>query len=276
MNEVENVGAEFVQSLGQQPPTPDLKDTEEEAATESQTDKGTIEKEDDENEESEEGQKKEKVPFHKQDRWKEREEDWSKRFDAQKKESDERYAALEKKIETRKEIKEELTQDDVPDWYGGDIEQYRKFYGQQTKMMEEKAKEIAEKIIDGRLAETKKESEKETKAVADATDWFKSEVKRIESDETLNPGGETIDQEALLKIAQENDLIDSKMRWNWSAAYRIYASRQKTEEKTETKEDKVAEQKKKIAAITTKKDTKTDTTPSTVKNADYFKKNKPW
>lgn len=270
MNEVEtNVGQSFVQSLGEQPATPELEDTgEEETPADSQPDKEPVEKPD--NGTPAEGEGEKKKGFHEHPAWIEREQKWEQRMKDQEKTFNEKYATLESKIAERQEAHSELTDADVPDWFNGDLDTYKKYYAHQTKLMEDKATKIAEKLVEGKFKSMQEASEKQTKAVQEATDYFRSEVDRIEKDATLNPDGAKIDRQRLLEIAQEEDLIDSKGRWNWKAAFRVYKA---TETKTET--DPKQNLKKNIAAITTKKDSTGGASRKSIASSDTFK-NKGW
>ena len=108
----------------------------------------------------------------------------------------------------------------------------------------------------------------EQKAVDEATTYMQSELAAIESDTTLNPNGDKVDPNKLLKFTLDNDLVDSKGRWNYRAAFRLMNAG-KTETKTVNKD------RKDIAGATTSEG-KAETKASPVKTSADFKKDRPW
>lgn len=279
----DNAAQAFVQSL-EAPAQPDLGDKREETAPDSQTGKKPDETENGEEETTEEkpdgGEEKKPQPFHKHPEWIKREKTWEKRLEDSNRETTAKFEAkikeLESKISTRQEVHDELTDADIPEWFNGDLKQYKAYYNHQTGLMEKKAEAIANRILEARDKKAAESSEREQHEVREATEWLESEISRIESDEKLNPTGEPIDRAELFRIAQENDLIDSKRRWNYAAAYRIYASERKGDggELDENKKEQIA--KRNIAALTTKKDSKASGTQKAVATSDSLKKDSPW
>ena len=61
----------------------------------------------------------------------------------------------------------------------------------------------------------------EQKRISDATAYFNSQVEAIEADKALNPQGEKVDRNKLLKSALDFDLVDSQGRWNYKAAWQF-------------------------------------------------------
>lgn len=205
-----------------------------------------------------------KVPFHKHPRWTEREEEWTKRFNEQEARHQEDLKSIREEFgEARKENRENT---EIPSWFGGTQEQwaaYRKDRDQELKQAEERAIE--------RLSKARDEStQAETKAVEEATAYLNSEVAAIEADKALNPTGAKIDKEALLKVVLENELIDSKGRWNYRAGMKILSGQPKPAPKApDTRE------KKEIASATGGTD-RGETKPPQVATSETFKKERPW
>lgn len=208
--------------------------------------------------------KKEKeLPFHEHPRWKEREEQWNKRYNEQ----ESRYQTDIQKLreEFSQKRQDNADNDDIPKWFGGDKEQwdeYRKHEDTRLQQAEERA-----------YKRLKSENESQDKLVKEATDYMQTEVSAIQEDKTLNPSGEKIDkdiQNKLLKFVLDNDLVDSKGRWNWKAGWRLMQANSTTKAPN-TKE------KKTFAGATTSESkaeekTRTYTTSSDFKNPQ----NRPW
>ena len=72
---------------------------------------------------------------------------------------------------------------------------------------------------------------------------MQSEVQEIEVDKKLNPEGKKVDPNKLLRIVMDNDLVDSKGRWNYKAGWSLM---QGTAKKSTSKTDR-----KKIVGATT-------------------------
>lgn len=256
----------------------DSEETTEESQTETETTEGDeVELEEGAEEGADEGGKPKgepkKTPFHEHPRWKEREKDWNDKFDALKREMSEASAKeiqeLKAQIATRKEENAELTEADIPDWFNGDLETYKKFDAHQTSRMQKMVSAAAKAAEENAVNRIKGESERETKAVQEATAWLESEISRLQDDPNLNPSGEPINRAELFAIAQENDLIDSKGRWNYQAAMKILAREQRNDGEDGDKNKQTL--KKNIAAITTKKDSKGGGTQKRIASADSLK-----
>lgn len=250
----------------------------EETAEESQTETETDEVEEEEGKENADvGKDGKPIPFHKHPRWIERErqndEKMRKAIEEVKQATSSEIATLKAQIETRKEERKELTDEDIPEWFNGDLAMYKKYDESQTKRIQEAVKaaeEGAVKRIDGRATQ-------ETKAVEEATTYFRSQVTAIEADPELNPSGEPIDQKRLMEIARDNDLVDSHRRWNWKAAARILARETSNGDGGEEAEEqkKIKTQKKNIAAITSRRDSKGGATHKAIASSDSIGK-KGW
>lgn len=198
-----------------------------------------------------------KTPFHEHPRWKQREEEWNDRFNDQETRHQDDIRKLREEFGQQKKDNAENTE--IPSWFGGDQDQwnaYRADIDKQIKAAEERAIE--------RVTEANK---KESKAIEEATNYMKSEISAIEADKKLNPSGEKIDPNKLLKIVMDNDLIDSKGRWNYKAGYKLM---QQTSKPVKPNTDR-----KTIASATTS-ESKGEEKPKAFKTSKDFQVNKPW
>lgn len=147
--------------------------------------------------------------FAKHPRWKEREDDWTKRFNEQ----EVRHLSEIEKL--RQDITQKTSQDsrelNVPTWFGGDEQQWKEYQEYNKNLVAQ-----AEENVFNRISA---KTEEEQKKIKDATDYFMNQVTEIESDKIINPTGEKVDRNKLLKTALDFDLVDSKGRWNYKAAY---------------------------------------------------------
>lgn len=207
------------------------------------------------------------------ERWQEREEDWKNRFNDQERRHVEEVANLTKLVtELGAKISQgpkapDATVEEMPPWFGGDEDQWKHFsafIGQKIDKVKADARaEVIKEIM------TK--GSEEQKAIDEATKYMNNEIAKIESDKQLNPNGEKIDKNRLFKIAEEFELVDTKGRWNWKAAYQFYKNQQ-------TKKASGNIQDKKNFAGATISDKKSETKPSEFKTADDFSNpsNRPW
>jgi hypothetical protein len=190
-------------------------------------------------------------------RWKEREDNWKERFNKQ----EERHAkeiqdALQPLKEEIDEIKKPKRTDnpEIPNWFGGDEQQWKSFQ-QDREQIAKTAEENAVKRI-------KAEKDAEQKRIDDATAYFNEQADLLEQE-----AGEKIDRNKLLKTVLDLDLVDSKGRWNYKAAYGIMKSPEKISDKGERK--KLAD----ASASDNKSDTKP---PSYSTSADFKGSGRPW
>lgn len=199
-------------------------------------------------------------------RWQERENDWKERFNTQ----EERHA---KEInELRQEIQKMNSQnqgdegelsEDIPSWFGGDEKQWKEFK-QWNDSQFQKVQEKAVKTID-------EKTEAEKKAVEDATNYMNSEVDAIQNDKTLNPQGVKVDKNKLLKTVLDNELVDTKGRWNYRAGWRLMQSQ------AQSKNANTINNKKKIAGATTNDNKSEPTRPDFMTTEDFRNpSNRPW
>lgn len=225
---------------------------------------------------SAEGEKKENtqteekdIPFHEHPRWKKREEEWNERFNSQEtRHADDLKSIREEFAGARKDNAEQTK---IPAWFGGTQEQwnaYRSDRDAELKQIEDRAIERAEKNFETKAGAG-------DKAVKEATEFLNTEVAAIEADATLNPTGAKIDREKLLKVVLDNELIDSKGRWNYRAGFKILNGTPAAAPVIK-KPDEKTQEKKKIAASTTSGESGGEKKDDAIATSDTFKKNRPW
>lgn len=199
------------------------------------------------------------APIHQHPRWLERETEWNDKFSQQEQRHNEAIAALREEFGQAR--KDNADQTKPPAWFGGNQEAwdlYRKDRDAELAAAEERAYKRLQSV-----------QQEESKAVKEATAFMNSEITRIEGDKTLNPKGLKIDPNKLLKIVMDNDLVDSKQRWNYAAGFAIYQSQATQQTASNMGTGKVA------AAATTVADTG-ESKSTTFKTSADFKKSKPW
>lgn len=161
--------------------------------------------------------------FAKHPRWAERETDWKNRFNEQETRHTSELAKLRTEFEQKfaglapKANETNQTPAEVPPWFGGDEKQWAEF----QKWNEGLLSKVKTEARGEALKELTSKQENEQKAIKEATDYFNAEVTAIEADKTLNPKGEKVDRNKLLKTAQDFDLVTSDGKWNYKAAYRM-------------------------------------------------------
>ncbi len=193
-------------------------------------------------------------------RWKERENDWKKRFNDQESRHQADLAAIREEFGTAR--KENAKQTEIPSWFGGSQEQWDAYVAHEDQKIKEAEERAIERI--------KGEKTAEEKAIKEATDYMQSEITAIESDKELNPDGAKVDPNKLLKFVLDNDLVDSKGRWNYKAGFRIMRANSTSSTQTNTKD------RKNIAGATTS-ESKAESKPQAFKTSSDFKGNKrPW
>jgi hypothetical protein len=198
-----------------------------------------------------------KLPFHKQKRWIEREDEWKTRFNEQETRHQTDIQKLREEFGTTKSVAKDNTE--IPSWFGGTPEQWSEYQKHEEQRLESFEKKFESKNNEAKLAEDK--------AIKEATDYMQSEISVIESDKKLNPEGKKIDANKLLKLVIDNDLVDSKGRWNYKAGMAFY--------KHSVKPIANIVDRKKIAAANTSEN-KGETKPTTFKTSEDFKKDRPW
>lgn len=199
-------------------------------------------------------------------RWKEREDNWTKRFNDQETRHVSEIGKLREEIETKYGKKSETadaTPSEVPSWFGGDAQQWAEFQNWNKGLLKS-AEDNVRKSIEQKGVE-------EQKKIDEATAYFNETVAGIEADKTLNPQGVKVDRNKLLKFALDNDLVDSKGRWNYRAAYQLMQAGSASI-KTDARNEK-----KQVASASTSEN-RAETKQSHVTTTDDFKKqeNRPW
>ena len=196
-------------------------------------------------------------------RWRERETDWKKRFNEQEERQTGEIAKLREEFEDKIGKVKPKESVEVPSWFGGDETQW-KAYQRDLDERIGKAKEGAVKEITAK-------SEAEQKAIDEATKFFQDEVVAIESDKGLNPEGQKLDRNKLLKFVLDNDLVDSKGRWNYKAGYKLMKAG------VTSVKDKGIDEKKKLAGATTD-ERHVEDKPKAFKTSEDFKnpQERPW
>lgn len=201
------------------------------------------------------------VPFHEHPRWKEREKNWEDRFNAQETRHQDELKSIREEFGQARKDNAEATE--IPSWFGGDQDawnEYRKW--EDDKLAKAEARAI-EKL--------KSEKATEDKAVREATEFLQSEVNTIQTDKTLNPDGLKVDQNKLLKIVLDNQLVDTRGRWNYRAGWMILRGQtQKADDKPD------ANEKRKNLAGALNSDSKPEKKPAPYKTNEDFRNNKPW
>jgi len=205
-----------------------------------------------------------KTPFHKHPRWIERETEWTGKFNEQETRHQDDIKKLHEEIGAKPSA--EASSKPMPSWFGGSKEQWEVYQADQRAEIDS----AVEKATKGTLDKIDGAKAVEQKAIDDATAYMKSEITAIEGDTTLNPSGKKVDPNALLKTVMDNELVDSKGRWNYRAGMKILSA---TPAKTVKKPDNGA--KKKIAGATTS-ESKGESPPKAFKTTKDFKNDKPW
>lgn len=200
-----------------------------------------------------------KKPLNEHPRWQERESEWNTRFNAQEQRHQDDLKALRDEFGTARKDNAETTK--IPSWFGGTQEQWDAYRSDRDSEITAAEERAVKRVTEA--------NEKQNTAVKEATTYMQTEIKSIETDKTLNPTGSKIDPNKLLKVVLDNDLVDSKGRWNYKAGFRLM-QQQGMIPKPQSNGDR-----KTVAAATTSEN-RAETKPSTVKTSADFKRNKPW
>lgn len=243
-------------------------DTENENSPESSTEKMNAEStespDQDKNgaEETKDSDKKD-ANFADHPRWKEREDDWTKRFNDQERRHLDEIEKLRMEFGQKGGAgpkTEKASPAEIPPWFGGDEEQWKQFLDWNQSLVS-KAEENFRKSI-------AEKAEAEQKAIDEATKFFNDSVQSIESDKTANPKGLKVDRNKLLKFVLDNELVDTKGRWNYRAGWIMMNGVHSASPDTE---------RKKIAGATTSEKGSESSPPSFMTSADFSKPgNRPW
>lgn len=187
------------------------------------------------------GTKKEDAGFADHPRWKEREEDWKTRFNEQEKRHQAELEALRSGSNQQKATPTAPAAADedmeVPDWFNGDAEEFKRYSAWNQEQLR--------RTLAAEREQLEKAQKAESERIEAANNWFKDQVSAIEADKDLNPDGEKVDVNKLLKITMENELVDTQGRWNYKAGYRLLKAQ------SSRSNHEGIEERKKLAAATT-------------------------
>ena len=150
-------------------------------------------------------------PINEHPRWKERDNDWNKRYNEQEERHVNELADIRKEFDGK--LTARPTSEDVPDWFGGDKAAYDLYETEMSKRFQAVEERAFKRFSDTRTAEQKK--------IDDATAYFDGQVTEIETNKALNPQGLKIDRNKLLKTALDNEIVDTQGRWNYKAAFKM-------------------------------------------------------
>jgi hypothetical protein len=198
-------------------------------------------------------------PFDEHPRWKQREDEWKNRFNDQEKRHTDEIDKLRQEFTGKRE--ENANQVKIPGWFGGDQTQWDEYRAHEDTRLKEAEERAYQRL--------QNEKSSEDKRVKEANDYMQSEMSAIESDKELNPTGAKIDPNKLLKFVLDNDIVDSKGRWNYRAAYKMMQGKSSDDIKKNNKDRKA------MAGATTS-DNKAEDKQSAFKTSADFKKNRPW
>lgn len=238
-----------------------------------QTDKDTTDDKDDDSgdeDDSDKDTKKGKDRGYADDpRWQEREKDWKDRFNNQEQRHTDEIGKLRTDFEGLKPKEPEHPKSTkVPSYWEGDEESYRVFEADLDERIS-KAKDAGRDEVLKTLSE---KTDAEQKTIQEATDYMNSEISDIEAENGVKMTDS--DKNKLLKTVMDEELVDTKGRWNYKAGFKILKSQSKKPiaKKTDDKEDR-----KKLADATNS-DKKSETKKSDVTTSDDFKnpQNRPW
>lgn len=233
-----------------------------EETTTDQTPSSEGEQKPDESKKDDGGEEGKEKPFNEDPRWIKREDNWKERFDNQDKQHADDMKALREEF-TEKTKPEPSTDVKIPSWFGGDEDQwtdYQKHEDERLKSAEEKA-----------VVRMQEKQTDDQKAIDDATEYMGKEIGEIENDSKLNPKGEKIDRNKLLKFVMDNELVDTQGRWNYRAGYKLLSAGVQNTKKEEIDE------KKKLAGATTSEKGAEEKTPDYMTSDDFKKEGKrPW
>ena len=200
-------------------------------------------------------------------RWKERESDWTKRFNEQEERHTGELTKIREDIEQRFSTKPADAPAEVPSWFGGDEKQWQEFQSWNHALVS-KAKDEARTEA---LKEVETKGAAKQKAIEDATTYFTETVAVIETDKAINPDGTKVDRNKLLKFVLDNDLVDSKGRWNYRAGFQMMKAGV-----TSTKAD-ATNDRKQIAGATTSENRAETKPPAYMTSTDFTKPGaRPW
>ena len=227
--------------------------------TESQTD--TKQEEETHANEGDNTRSEKDIPFHQHPRWKEREEEWQKRYNEQ----DQRFQDMLSKIIQNKEQEQPKTVE-IPAWFVGGEEEWKDYTKRQDEI-EARAEERAFKRIQAEKEKEQQAKMQEETLVKEATQYLEKSVEEIKNDSRLNPTGEEIDVNKLVKYALDNYILDEQGKWDYKKAYKYM--------KLEEPHEKPNANRKTVAGATTSGN-KGEDKERNYKTSEDFKRNRPW
>lgn len=202
-----------------------------------------------------------KKPFHEQPAWKEREQTWDKRFNEQETRHQDDLRKLREEFGQTK-VAPTAEETKIPAWFGGNQEQWNAYRADQERDISAAEERALKRITDAQG--------QQDKAVQEATAFMQSELAAIQGDKTLNPTGAPIDPQKLLKYVMDEDLIDSKGRWNYRAAFKMM-----TAVAPKKVAPAVSNERRAIAAATGSEQ-RAETKALAYTTSEDFEKEKPW
>lgn len=214
------------------------------------------------------GKPKEDAGFADHPRWKEREEDWTKRFNEQEIRHQNELKALREEFGSKKESPAAPAaaegETEIPEWFNGDAEQFKKFQEWNMSLHHQALASEREQQI--------KAQKEEQERVSAANAWLSDQVAALEADKDLNPDGEKVDVNKLLKFTMDNKLVDTDGRWNYRVGYMLL----KAQSSKGNNQEGMTERKK-LAAATTDRG-RSEPKPSQVATSSDFKdmSKRPW
>lgn len=233
--------------------------TENETPSESQTEnQQEVETQSDEGENT---RNEKDVPFHEHPRWKEREESWQKRFNEMEQRHQEMLAKL-----LQNKTEEQPKKVEIPVWFVGGEEEWND-YKQSQEAIEARAVERAYKKIQEEREKEMQAKAQEEKMIKEANEYFQKNVEELKKDPQLNPTGEDLDANKLLKYTMDNYFLDEKGRWDYKKAYKYM--------KLEEGSVKNNANRKTVAGATTS-DNKGENKDREYRTSEDFKKYRPW
>jgi hypothetical protein len=152
----------------------------------------------------------------------------------------------------------------IPKWFGGNQEQWNEYRADIDARIKGAEDRAIERISQGR--------QQEDSRVAEATEFFNSELKVIQTDKELNPTGAKVDPNQLLETVMKYQLIDTQGRWNYRAGARILLGGAKPPAPAAAATDPA---RKNLGAATVKTD-RGEPQAKTYKTSADFQKKRPW
>lgn len=146
------------------------------------------------------------VPFHEHPRWKQREQEWNQRLEDMQRDYEDK---LNQKFAEVKPHEDPT----IPNWFGGDKQQWQDFQTYLESMSDQKAA--------AKVEEYKKAQEAETAKVKAANDYIEGEIDRLKAD------GKDFDRNELLKVVNDYRPVNEQGYWDFDKAYDILEMKRK-------------------------------------------------